>query len=102
MRKPEREALLTQSEGYRLALTRVDEHRDVFPPRARSLDYLGGKARHFELRAAMPTIRSFRKRASLVATEVKTEQYRRFSNGWVSVAKDLLLPDELFASRSRR
>jgi hypothetical protein len=96
MKKHERDALHDQSDHYRQALRRVDEHRDAFPPRPRALAYVEGKARHFDLRARMPTVRPFRRRARLVVEELKARRYHQFSNGWVSVAKDVLLIDEKF------
>jgi hypothetical protein len=94
MRKQERDDLLAQAAAHREAMNRVHQCSTRFPPRPQALAYLEGKASHFVLRGHVRTVRPITRRVVQVARETRAGRYHRFSNGWFSVAKDLLLLDE--------
>lgn len=89
MRKPVRPLVGTVAEQYREALEELTAWGGG-PVDPRALRELHNKVRHFEARAEMERTAS---RWRLVATELRSGRYHRYSAGLTSAAKDLALTD---------
>jgi hypothetical protein len=91
MTKEERPAFFREADNVRMAAVRLRRvgGEDVDPQVVQVLDE---KAAHFLNRGSMPEAPA---RVRMVASEVARGRYGRYSNGWTSAAKDLLLLDRL-------
>ena len=90
MRKREREAFTELARGLTDAHDRLAERAEAHPVAPEVLRAFAEKAAHFDARGRMA---SLPRRWPLVRREIAAGRYRRYSNGWLSVAKDLLLLD---------
>jgi glycosyltransferase involved in cell wall biosynthesis len=90
MTKRERQAFREISRGLSEARDRLADRADRHPVAPEVLQVLSDKAVHFEARGRMDSLPH---RWSLVRSELAAGRYHRYSNGWPSVAKDVLLLD---------
>jgi glycosyltransferase involved in cell wall biosynthesis len=89
--KRERPAFASLAKGLEEAAGRLEARSDAFPVGAGVLSALRERAAHFEARSRMGPGR----RWPAIRRELRAGRYHRYSNGWPSVAKDLLLLDRL-------
>ncbi len=82
------EVYLQLAELHRCAFERLRAHGYRYAPAPEPLALIEGKIAHVQARADM---RRDGKRLALVAREVRSGNYARYSRGWRSVAKDLVL-----------
>jgi hypothetical protein len=92
MTKRERPAFMQEANRFRLAAQRLRARRLDHPVGSEVLRALEEKAAHFLVRGRLGRAD---RRWQLVRQELRAGRYHRYSNGWPSVAKDLLLLDRL-------
>ena len=90
MTKRERPAFRDLARGLEEAAQRLVERSERWPVSEEVLRVLSERAAHFAARGRMD---SLPRRWSLIRSELSAGRYHRYSNGWPSVAKDLLLLD---------
>ncbi len=84
-----REAYAREINKFRGLQTFIAAHKESFPLHALAHDLLEAKIRHLRYRSQLPSSKIAR--LPQVLRETLTGRYWRFSAGWKSVAKDLLL-----------
>lgn len=90
MRANERAVMRQLADSFAEAVRRLEERADRFAPRTETLRYLRGKVEHMHLRGSIADVHS---RVPVVARELLRGRYHRYSGGWKSAVKDIMLPD---------
>jgi hypothetical protein len=84
-----RDQYLGEVERFKEVRARVCERAEAFRPHVDALRLIGQKIDHRRARGSYPSSRLLR--LPLLIREIATYRYWRYSNGFSSVAKDLLV-----------